>query len=133
MSKNIILRWFLLIALTIILSTASCSLFLDTQTVGSITASPQKIEIPVVTAALPTKPISSPETPYPSPTASLPTEEIKRLTFTPAVGVSPSSISNFGPTLAFLKDGDIWILDQPGSESVSFNIRWRYLRIYLVP
>ena len=36
--------------------------------------------------------------------------------------VPPSEISSAGPTLAFLKDGDIWLLDEPGSQPYPLSI-----------
>ncbi len=69
-----------------------------------------------MTSQLPTVTIDVPEIPSQSPTASPPTEEAIGPIISPAVEVLPTSIPKFGPTLAFLKDGDIWMLDQPGSE-----------------
>jgi hypothetical protein len=38
------------------------------------------------------------------------------------VGLAPSEISSVGPTLAFLKDGDIWLLDEPGSQPYPLSV-----------
>ncbi len=36
--------------------------------------------------------------------------------------VTPSEIPSTGPTLAFLKDGDIWLLDEPGGQPYPLSI-----------
>jgi hypothetical protein len=41
---------------------------------------------------------------------------------TAAIELVPSEIPSAGPTLAFLKDGDIWLLDEPGGQPYPLSV-----------
>jgi hypothetical protein len=65
-------------------------------------------EATTVVPLAPTAPVKATLTVPPNPVA--------------APEVTPSEIPPAGPTLAFLKDGDIWFLDEPGSQPYPLSV-----------
>jgi hypothetical protein len=87
---------------------APTAAIISTGIAPQLTATRGEPEVSTVFPVVPTTVISATSTVQPYPAAN--------------VGVTPSEMPAAGPTLAFLKDGDIWLLDEPGSQPYPLSV-----------
>jgi hypothetical protein len=114
------------IALVMLLvSLSACSLPFTNQTAQPL---PENSTIAILPTSITPPPITTPAEPEVATVQpTVPTIEVSKVVNTPpypaaTVEAPPTEIPSAGPTLAFLKDGDIWLLDEPGGQPYPLSV-----------